>query len=617
MLEKINTSKDLNRVKESDYPKLAAEIRQLLIETLSETGGHLASNLGTVELTMALHLSFDFPEDKLIWDVGHQSYTHKILTGRKDAFATLRQYGGLSGFPKRRESEYDAFDTGHSSTSISACIGMAKARDLCGASYQVVGVIGDGALTNGMAYEALNNLSKIESNIVIVLNDNEMSISESSGGISSYLNNIRASFAYNSIKESVADSLLKVPHIGDSLVTGIKRTKSSLKQLLIPGMFFENLGITYIGPVDGHNVPQMLRTFQEAKQINRPIIVHVLTKKGKGYAPAERRPESYHGVDPYIIETGRPKAGKKKPSYTNVFSQALVKLAEEDQTICAITAAMKEATGLKRFSRKFPDRFTDVGIAEEHAVTMAAGMAAGGLTPVVCLYSTFLQRGFDQLLHDVCLQKLPVIFAVDRAGIVGGDGETHQGVFDLSYLRMIPEMVVAAPKNAYELIDMLAFAVQLKEPIALRYSRGDAYTGLKEFRAPIQKGKSELLYQGTEVALLAVGSMVRTAKKVRELLIKTGINPTVVNMRFVKPLDEEMLNEVAETHRLIVTIEENVHIGGMGEGICSYINEQGFLVKILTVAVPDIYVEQGSPDIIRTHLHMDEKSIVKQIEELI
>ena len=490
LLDRINAVNDIKKIDPEDYPALAEEIRQFLIGHISKTGGHLGSNLGTVELTMALHLSFQLPEDKIIWDVGHQSYTHKLLTGRKDQFDNLRKFGGMSGFPKRKESSCDSFDTGHSSTSISAGLGLVKARDIQGQKNSVISVIGDGSLTGGMAYEALNNAAKLETNFIIVLNDNNMSISENVGGISKYLNNIRTANAYLDIKEGVYNTLKDIPR-GDRIVEGIRKAKSGFKQLVVPGMFFEDMGITYLGPVDGHNIPAMLRMFQEAKRVRNTVIVHVITQKGKGFEPAERHPARFHGAEPFDTETGIPLNPRTTANYTDIFSTVMCKLGARNEKVVAITAAMPDGTGLKRFRNMYPDRFFDVGIAEEHAVTFAAGLAVGGLKPVVAIYSSFLQRAYDQIIHDVCIQNLPVVFAVDRAGIVGSDGETHQGIFDLSYLSSIPNMHVMAPKNKWELSDMMKYALSLNAPVAIRYPRGEAYAGLKEFRAPIESFHAE------------------------------------------------------------------------------------------------------------------------------
>ena len=566
ILEKIKEANDVKQLSLSECEQLAQEIRDFLIRSLSETGGHLASNLGVVELTIALHRFLHFPEDKLVWDVGHQAYTHKILTGRKEQFATLRKTGGLSGFPKRKESDCDAFDTGHSSTSISAGLGLVQARDLKGENYQVVSVIGDGALTGGMAYEALNNAAELKKNFIIILNDNEMSITRNVGGMSSYLDHIRMAAPYTELKMGVTNALKKIPKVGDGMVDALHKTKSSIKQLVIPGMLFENMGLTYLGPVDGHDMRQLGKVLQEAKRKQGPVLIHVLTEKGRGYEPAMRHPARFHGAAPYEIETGLPKSNGN-PSYTDIFSTVMRKFGDREPDVVAVSAAMVPGTGLKRFGNMFPERLFDVGIAEEHAVTFAAGLALGGLRPVVAIYSSFLQRAVDQILHDVCMQNLPVVFAVDRAGLVGSDGETHHGCFDLSYLSMMPNMTVMAPKNKWELSDMLKFAIRQKSPVAIRYPRGEAYTGLEDYRAPIEMGKAEILEKGKEIAILAVGNMVRTAVQVTENLRNCGYEPTLVNMRFVKPLDMDLLEILREDHSLIVTMEENVKSGGFGEQV--------------------------------------------------
>ena len=613
VLEKINQMNDIKNIDKEELPLLAEEIRQFLVEKISVTGGHLASNLGVVELTMALHLAFQLPEDKFIWDVGHQSYTHKILTGRREGFDELRKYGGMSGFPKRKESVCDAFDTGHSSTSISAGLGYARARDVLGQNYRVVSIIGDGSLTGGMAYEALNNAAQMKTNFIVVLNDNEMSISENVGGLSKYLSNMRTAEAYTGLKAGVENTLNKIPVYGNKMVEGIRNTKNGIKQLVIPGMFFEDLGVTYLGPVDGHNISQMVKVFQEAQKVKGAVVVHVKTKKGKGYAPAERHPARFHGAEPFDIETGVPKKKKKKANYTDVFSTVMCKLGAKVPEMVAVTAAMPDGTGLKRFRNMYPDRFFDVGIAEEHAVTFAAGMAVGGLKPVVAVYSSFLQRAYDQVVHDVCIQNLPVVFAIDRAGLVGSDGETHQGIFDLSYLSSIPNMCVMAPKNKWELADMLKSSMTYDGPIAIRYPRGEAYDGLEDFRAPITYGKAEVIYDECGIALLAVGSMVKTAVEVRSRLRDTGYSCSLINMRFVKPLDEELLRQVASEHRLIVTMEENVRSGGLGDRVLEYLNDINNKVRVINIALPDDYVEHGNVDLLKQETCIDADSVLKQI----
>ena len=614
LLDQIKQSSDIKKLTEEDYPVLAQEIRQFLIEKISHTGGHLASNLGVVELTMALHLAFDLPKDKIIWDVGHQAYTHKLLSGRKAGFDELRQFGGMSGFPKRAESPYDAFDTGHSSTSISAGLGIAQAREIQGEDYSVISVIGDGALTGGMAYEALNNAAQLKKNFIIVLNDNKMSISENVGGMSRYLSSVRTKESYAELKKGVDRALSAIPVVGKSLSYGLYLAKNGVKQFFVPGMLFEDMGITYLGPVDGHNVPELVRTLKEAKRVRHAVLVHVITKKGKGYAPAEKNPTRFHGVDPFDIATGQPLKKKQYPSYTEVFSKKICELAGENRKIVAVTAAMPDGTGLTRFSKKFPDRFFDVGIAEAHAVTSAAGMASAGLKPVVAVYSSFLQRGYDQILHDVCLQKLPVLFAIDRAGLVGSDGETHQGIFDISFLSLVPGMTIMAPKNRWELEAMLEFGVNFEGPLAIRYPRGEAYRGLSEFAAQMEYGKAEMLYEESGIALFALGSMVSTGEHVREKLKARGYSCTLVNARFAKPMDTDMLDRLCRNHDLIVTMEENVLRGGLGMCATRYIHEHYPQVKVIQVALPDAYVEHGNVSLLREMLGIDSDSVIRRLE---
>lgn len=615
LLEKIKQPNDIKQIPMEQLPKLAEEIRQFLLEHLSKTGGHLASNLGAVELTMALHYVFQLPEDKIIWDVGHQSYTHKILTGRKDGFDQLRMLGGMSGFPKRSESPCDAFDTGHSSTSISAGVGYVCARDLQKQDYHVISVIGDGALTGGMAYEALNNASSLKKNFIIILNDNEMSISENVGGISSYLSNMRTAESYHGLKTGVKNGLNKIPGIGPAAVKRIHKTKDSIKRLVIPGMFFEDMGLTYLGPVNGHDCSRMIQVFQEAKKVQGPVLIHVKTEKGRGYEPAMRHPARFHGTSAFDLEHGLPLSSSGKANYTDIFSTVMRKFGDREEKVVAVTAAMPDGTGLKRFRNMFPERFFDVGIAEEHAVTFAAGLALGGMIPVVAVYSSFLQRAVDQIIEDVCLQNLHVIFAVDRAGLVGSDGETHQGCFDLTYLSMIPNMTVMAPKNKWELSDMMKFAVQYQGPIAIRYPRGEAYDGLEEYREPICKGRSEVLFEGKDIALLAVGSMVKTGVQVRKMLMEDGENPTLVNARFVKPLDEKLLSQLAEQHKLFVTMEENVAAGGFGSQVADYMRRMHPEVRVLTIALPDSFIEHGNPEKLKEKAGIDGVSVYRKIKE--
>ncbi|MCR4865773.1 MAG: 1-deoxy-D-xylulose-5-phosphate synthase [Lachnospiraceae bacterium] len=584
---------------------------------MSVNGGHLGSNLGAVELTMALHLSLDLPKDKIIWDVGHQSYTHKLLTGRREGFENLRKFGGMSGFPKRKESDCDCFDTGHSSTSISAGLGLVKAREIQGTDETIVSVIGDGSLTGGMAYEALNNASRMDTNFIIILNDNNMSISENVGGVSKYLNNIRTRENYQNLKDSIYYPLLEKKY-GQPIIDFVRKTKNSIKQLVVPGMFFEDMGIKYLGPVDGHDIKGLITVMKEAKRCETSVLVHVITEKGRGYEPAIRHPARFHGAEPFDIETGLPKKKKEKANYTDIFSTVMVKLGARNEKVVAITAAMPDGTGLKRFHNVYPDRFFDVGIAEQHAVTFAAGLAAGGLIPIVAVYSSFLQRAYDQILHDVCIQNLPVVFAIDRAGLVGSDGETHQGIFDLSYLSSIPNMHIMAPKNKWELSDMMKFAVSSNVPIAVRYPRGEAYDGLKEMRAPLQMGKSEVIFRSdsAKIALFALGSMVKTAIEVKEILNKKNIEVTVVNARFAKPVDTAMIDELARDYECIVTMEENVANGGLGDKVLEHLNETNADVKVLQIAIPDEYVEHGNVSLLHKEVGIDADSIVEKIEKI-
>lgn len=615
VLDQIQNVNDIKNLTEEEIDTLRDEIRTFLVESIAKTGGHLASNLGVIELTMALHLSFDLTKDKIVWDVGHQSYTHKILTGRKDGFEHLREYGGMSGFPKTEECEADSFNTGHSSTSISAGLGLAEAREITGDNYSVVSVIGDGAMTGGMAFEALNNASRMKTNFIIVLNDNNMSISENVGGLSKYLNDFRTADAYMDLKDGVVNSLSKIPVYGNRIVRKIRNAKSGIKQLFVPGMLFEEMGITYLGPVDGSSIKAMRRAFAEAKRVRGSVLVHVLTKKGDGYVPAERHPARFHGTAPFDIETGVPLHKQSKAHYTDVFSTVMKKMGEREPKLVAITAAMADGTGLKRFHNLYPERFFDVGIAEEHAVTFAAGMAKSGLKPVFAVYSSFLQRAYDQVLHDVCLQNLPVVFAIDRAGLVGKDGATHQGIFDLSYLSTIPNLTIMAPKNKWELSDMLKFAIAADTPMAIRYPRGDACDLWKEKRAPIEKGKAEVLCEGTDVALFAIGSMVETAWKVMEKLQERGISATVVNARFAAPLDKECICSLAQKHRLLVTLEENVASGGMGEHVAALLMDEQIRMKLLRIAVPDTFVEHGDVDTLYRVLGMDADTVTNRICE--
>lgn len=613
ILEKINNENDIKKLSKEELAKLPREIRQFLVRKISVTGGHLASNLGVVELTMALHLSLDLPKDKIIWDVGHQSYTHKILTGRREGFDGLRKYGGMSGFPKRKESLCDSFDTGHSSTSISAGLGFVEGRDIQGEHYNVAAVIGDGALTGGMAYEALNNASTLKTNYIIILNDNNMSISPNVGGMSKYLDGIRTNHKYYNLKNGVEKTLVKIPKIGEGIVDHVRKTKNGIKQWFVPGMFFEDMGIIYLGPVDGHNMRDLMKSLEEAKHVEGAVLVHVLTKKGKGYKPAESKPDKFHGTGPFDIKTGDSKEKKGNDSYTDVFGDTLCKAARADKNIVAITAAMAGGTGLTNFSKEFPKRFFDVGIAEAHGVTFAAGLAASGLKPVIVLYSSFLQRAYDQLIHDVCLQNLPVVFAIDRAGLVGADGETHQGIFDISFLSSVPNLTILAPKNKWELATMLDYAFAYQGPVAIRYPRGEAYQELEDFNSEIVYGKSEVLYEEEKIAILSVGHMMKDAKLVREQLKDMGYECSLVNARFVKPIDEEMLELLSKEHKLVVVIEENLIIGGYGSGVRTVIDQKNLDMKVLNLGIDDEYVEHGDIDELRKEVLLDVDSMVKQI----
>ena len=615
ILEKINTPDDIKKLSDVQLNMLAKEIRKFLVLKVSRTGGHLASNLGVVELTLALLMCTDLPKDKIIWDVGHQSYVYKMLTGRKDQFDHLREYGGLSGFPKRRESVYDAFNTGHSSTSLSAALGMAMSYQMEEDDRAVIAVIGDGSLTGGLALEALNYASRLKRNFIIVLNDNNMSIAKNVGGLSSYLSGMRAGSLYNDMKSGIAGKLARIPLVGEKLIRQIKKTKSSLKQLILPGMFFENIGITYLGPFDGHNIEAMTKILKEARKIDHPVVIHVRTKKGKGYKPAEKNPEKFHGIGPFDPATGELLNTTPGKSYTSCFADALVKAGEADPKVVAITAAMPDGTGLKKFAERFPERFFDVGIAEEHAVTFAAGLAAAGYKPFVAIYSSFLQRAFDEILHDVCIQNLPVTFCIDRAGLVGQDGETHQGIFDISYLSMIPNMNILAPKNSIELQDAIRFAAGFNAPLAIRYPRGTADDVAAEFREPIIYGKSEGIFLETDVAIISVGTMIGTAVLVRHRLKEKGWNVTLVNARFLKPFDEKLIDDLLVSHRYIITIEENVVSGGYGMEVLRHINNLGSDVKVIPIAIPNMYVEQGEVSLQKRECRIDADSIMEKLEK--
>lgn len=616
LLDRINQPNDIKNIDPGDYKRLAWEIRRFIVKNVSRTGGHLSSNLGVVELSMALHLCCELPYDEIIWDVGHQSYTHKILTGRKEEFATLRQYGGISGFPKRVESPCDVFNTGHSSTSISAAIGLAKARDIRDGVQKIFAVIGDGALSGGMAYEALNNAARLKSNLIIVLNDNQMSIAKNVGGMAGYLGNIRTNTNYMELKEDIENILKKMPHVGEKITTSIRGFKDVLKRVFIPGMLFEDMGIKYIGPIDGHDVKKMVAAFDGASKVKGAVLVHVCTRKGKGYPPAEKDPSSFHGVAPFFVRDGSArKSAEAKETYTDVFSKKITELAEGNKKITAVTAAMPAGTGLAAFAKKFPGRFFDVGIAEEHAVTFAAGMAAGGLHPVVAIYSTFLQRAYDQILHDVCLCKLPVVFMADRAGIVGSDGETHQGIFDIAFMMPMPGLTIMAPKNSWELGEMLSFAISYNAPVAIRYPRGEAYTGLLSFKQPVRHGRGEWIARGKDIVLLAAGSMVKTAAEARERLKEKGFNISVVNMRFLKPFDTGLLEEALKGHRLFVTLEEGVVTGGFGQAVAKWVNGRDNNVKVLCIGLPDKFLEHGSASILKEKYGISAGKVAERVLE--
>lgn len=619
ILERINKENDIKKIDKAKYPELAEEIRQFLVEKVSKTGGHLASNLGTVDLTIALHAVLDLPKDKIVWDVGHQAYTHKILTGRKEAFDRLRQIDGLSGFPKRHESPCDTFDTGHSSTSISAALGMAVANQLAKKNDKVVAVIGDGALTGGMALEALNNVASLKRNFVIILNDNNMSISENVGSMSNYLNKLRVGEHYNDFKEDVENHLSKIPKIGQKLVRKVKRTKDNLKNLIIPGGLFDDLGITYIGPVDGHDIYGMMEIFKNALKIDHPIVIHVKTIKGKGYFFAENNPSKFHGIGKFDIETGEELGKKNQPnvmSYTEVFSRTLVKLAKNNKKIVAITAAMPDGTGLSRFQKNYPDRFFDVGIAEEHAITFAAGLAASGYKPIVSIYSSFYQRAYDQILHDICLQNLPVVMIVDRAGLVGQDGETHQGIFDISFMSAMPNMTIIAPKDTKELMEAMKFAMKHNGPIAIRFPRGNAYVSATSDETEFTLGKSSIVETGTDIAIIAVGNMFEEAEKAVALLKKENIYPTLVNARFIKPMDYLAIEKISKAHKAVIVVEEAIKKGGYGESVESYVHEKQLDTSVYVMAIDDRFVEQGEISDLRDRIGISYKQIYEKVLEL-
>jgi len=616
LLDTINDPNDIKKLNLAQLEKLAQEIRAEILSVVSNNGGHLAPNLGVVELTLAIHSVYSSPIDKIIWDVGHQAYVHKLITGRKGIFLTLRKYNGLSGFPKRSESCHDVFDAGHSSTSISAALGLAKARDLKGDKYEVVAVIGDGAMTGGMAFEALNHAGHLSTDLTVILNDNEMSIAQNVGAMSAYLNRVRIDPFYTKRKEDLEILLKKIPAIGSTMIKVADRLKDSLRYLLVPGMLFEELGFKYFGPVNGHDINELKTVLQNAKHMNKPVLVHVITKKGKGYLPAEENPDKFHGIGPFDIKTGKAYKNDTKPSYTSIFSDTLVKLGEANPKILAFTAAMGEGTGTTSFAERFPKRFFDVGIAEQHAVTMASALALEGFKPFIAIYSTFLQRAYDQIVHDVALQNAPVVFALDRAGIVGEDGPTHHGVFDISYLRHIPNLIIMAPKDENELQHMLYTASVYNGPVAIRYPRGSGLgVQLDDKFQEIPIGKSEVIQNGSDLTLLAVGNMVETAKKVAQMLQDKGTSCTVINTRFIKPLDGELILESIKNTKGIITLEEHVLAGGFGSSVLELLEINGVSKKVVRIGLNDEFVTHGNIDILREAYGLTPEKILEKIEK--
>lgn len=614
LLNQINLPKDLRKLKLEQLNTLAEEIRSFLINSLANTGGHLSSNLGVVELTLAIHYCFDLSKDRIIWDVGHQAYTHKILTGRREQFDTLRKLDGLSGFPKRNESKYDAFDTGHSSTSISAALGYAEARDLSNSNYKVVAVIGDGSMTGGLAYEALNNAGRSNTNLIVVLNDNEMSISPNVGGFAKHLNDIRTAEKYLDAKSDVNTALSKIPKIGDKLAKLVEKVKEDIKYILVPGGIFNELGFKYVGTIDGHNIKELIKVLNNAKRVEGPVLLHIHTKKGKGYKYAEKFPENYHGVDSFDVATGKPKNEKLGKSYSEIFGNTMVELASKYPKLVAITAAMQHGTGLDKFEKKYPDRFFDVGIAEAHAVTFAGGLAAAGYRPVFSVYSSFLQRAYDEIVHDICIQNLPVIFAIDRAGIVGADGETHQGILDISFLSHIPNLTIVAPKNRFELEQMLWFAMKHNAPIAIRYSRGIATENLSQYNEKIIYGKSEIIKDGRGIAILALGDMVEKAEQAVKILEQKGFKPMLINARFVQPIDGELLKNISKKCKHIFTVENNIRSGGFGSKVLEKLSECDIInIKLHQLAFPNKFIEQGNCEQLFARYKLDAEGIVEQV----
>lgn len=610
-LESHDFPDDLRKMDYDDLELLTYEIRDFLVEEVSKSGGHLSSNLGVVELSIALHRAFDTPKDKLIWDVGHQTYVHKILTGRAQRFDSLRKFGGMSGFPKMSESKFDIFDTGHSSTSLSLGLGLAVARDLSGEDYNVITVIGDGAMTGGLAFEALNNAGNIDTNMIVVLNDNGMSISPNTGGLSKYLGRLRSSRKYISMKAQIKKNVSRVPLIGEGMVAGMQHARDSIKYAVIDGVLFEELGFRYFGPVDGHDIKEMCETFELAKEAEGPVLIHVMTQKGRGYSKAENNPNVFHGIGPFDMETGQPLKKSSIPSYSGVFGNKLIQMAEQNEKIIAVSAAMFEGTGLEKFSREYPKRAFDVGIAEGHAVTFSAGLAKAGMKPFVAVYSTFLQRAYDEIMEDVCLQKLPVVFCIDRAGIVGADGETHHGIFDLSYLKHMPNLTVMAPKDGRELEAMMEFAAEAEGPCAIRYPRGEAENFGTD--SVIEAGRAEVIREGKDTEIWAIGAMVKKALDAADILEDKGISAGVVNMRFLKPFDLSLLRGSADRFKLIFTLEDNVVSGGAGEEINNLLSDKD--VKVLNIGWPDKFIEHGSCEELYEKYGMDANSIAERIAE--
>lgn len=615
VLDKVNYPSDLKNLSIDELRELADEIRETIVDTVSKNGGHLASSLGAVELAIAIHTVFNAPEDKIIWDVGHQAYAHKILTGRKDVFNTLRTYGGISGFPKREESIYDVVTCGHSSTSISIALGLACGRDLKGENNKVIAVIGDGSLTAGLALEGINNAGHLDKNLIIILNDNEMSISENVGALSSYLSRILTGQFYTRFRKDIEKILLSIPRIGSSLLKIAKRAEEMMKSIITPGIIFEELGLKYVGPINGHDINNLIETFKNLKNLDGPVLVHCYTKKGKGYKPAEDEAEFFHGVPPFDKETGRI-LKQKETSFTDIFGETLTKLADEDQRIVAVTAAMRSGTGLKYFAEKHKDRFFDVGIAEQHAVTFSAGLALEGFRPFVAIYSTFLQRSFDMIIHDVCLQNLPVCFAIDRAGLVGEDGPTHHGQFDLSYLRCIPNIVISAPKDDKELISLMKSTLKWDKPTCIRYPRGSAIISNEEIEY-IEIGQGKFLKEGKDIAVIAVGPILYEILKSADMLKQEGIEITVFNARFIKPLDEENIEKILKNHKLVLTIEENTIVGGLGSAILEFASKKGITANIKTLGLPDKFVEQGPLNTLKEKYSFLSNNIYDYIKNLI